>query len=131
MKYLMDTGVLIHSQITPLRLNRQAVELLEDTSSELYISAVSSWEITIKAGTGKLALPERPSEFVIRAIRLMSLQPLDITHSHVAALERLPNHHRDPFDRMLIAQARAEGLVLLTADHNFERYPVKTFWCGT
>ena len=131
MKYLLDTGVLIHNLIAQSKLNRRALELLADHSSELYLSAASSWEIRIKAGTGKLALPERPAEFVIRAIRLMSLQPLDITHSHVAALERLPNHHRDPFDRMLIAQARAEGLVLLTADHNFERYPVKTFWCGT
>jgi PIN domain nuclease of toxin-antitoxin system len=129
-RYLLDTGLIIHSQITPLKLNRQAIELLKDTSSELYISAVSSWEITIKAGTGKLSLPERPSEFVIRAIQLMSLHSLDITHTHVAALETLPNHHRDPFDRMLIAQANAEGLVLLTADRNFERYQVETVWCG-
>jgi PIN domain nuclease of toxin-antitoxin system len=129
-KYLLDTGVILHSQITPLKLNRQAIELLKDTSSELYISPVSSWEITIKAGTGKLSLPQRPSEFVIRAIQLMLLHSLDITHTHVAALERLPNHHRDPFDRMLIAQASAERLVLLTADRNFERYEVETFWCG-
>ena len=126
----MDTGVIIHSQITPLKLNRQAIALLEDISSELYISAVSSWEITIKAGTGKLTLPERPSEFVVRAIQLMSLRLLDITHSHVAALENLPNYHQDPFDRMLIAQARSEELVLLTTDHNFDKYEVEMFWCG-
>lgn len=130
MKYLLDTAILIHSQMAPLRLNRQAIDLLQDSSSELFISAASSWEIAIKAATGKLVLPDRPSEFVIRAIQLMSLRSLDITHSHVAALEKLPNYHRDSFDRMLIAQAQAEGLVLLTADHNFERYPVKTFWCG-
>ena len=126
----MDTGVIIHSQITPLKLNRQAIALLEDISSELYISAVSSWEITIKAGTGKLTLPERPSEFVVRAIQLMSLRLLDITNTHVAALENLPNYHEDPFDRMLIAQARSEELVLLTTDHNFDKYEVETFWCG-
>jgi PIN domain nuclease of toxin-antitoxin system len=131
MKYLVDTGVLIHNLIAQSRLNRRALELLADDSTALYLSAASSWEITIKAGTGKLLLPERPSEFVTRAIRLMSLQSLDITHSHVAALERLPNYHRDPFDRMLIAQAQTEELVLLTADHNFEKYPVETFWCGS
>ncbi len=131
MKYLLDTAILIHSQISPLRLNRRAAELLADGASELYFSAASSWEIIIKAATGKLVLPERPSEFIIRAIQLMSLRSLDITHSHVAALETLPNYHRDPFDRMLIAQARTEGLVLLTADHSFEKYPVETFWCGT
>jgi PIN domain nuclease of toxin-antitoxin system len=130
-KCLVDTGVLIHSLIAPLKLNRRAVELLEDNSSEVYLSAASSWEITIKFGTGKLKLPHPPSEFVVRAIQLMSLQPLDITHSHVAALEKLPNYHRDPFDRILIAQAQAEGLVLLTADRNLEKYQVETFWCGT
>ena len=131
MRYLLDTGILIQSLIGPPKLNRRAIELLEDKSSELYLSAASSWEITIKAGTGKLVLPERPSEFVSRAIQLMSLQALDITLTHVAALERLPNYHRDPFDRMLIAQAQTEGLVLLTADHNLEQYQVKTLWCGT
>jgi PIN domain nuclease of toxin-antitoxin system len=130
-KYLLDTGVLIQNLIAQPKLNRRALELLADDSSELYWSAASSWEITIKSGAGKLVLPERPSEFVIRAIRLMSLQALDITHSHVATLERLPNYHRDPFDRMLIAQAQTEGLVLLTADRNFDQYPVETFWCGT
>jgi PIN domain nuclease of toxin-antitoxin system len=131
MKFLLDTGVVIHNLIAKSRLNRRALQLLADDSAELYLSAASSWEITIKAGSGKLVLPERPSEFVVRAIQLMSLQGLDITHSHVAALERLPNYHRDPFDRMLIAQAQVEELVLLTADHNFEKYAVEMFWCGT
>src|SRR5438445_10705678 len=107
MKYLLDTGVLIHNLIAQSKLNRRALELLADHSSEHYLSAASSWEITIKAGTGKLALPERPSKFVIRAIRLMSLRPLHITHSHVAALERLPNQHLDQIDPMVNAQTRA------------------------
>src|SRR5438105_15339681 len=107
--------------MAPLKLNAPARELLRDDSAALYISTGSSWEITIDAGSGKLVLPERPSQFVIRAIRSMSLQSLNITHSHVAALENLPNYHRDPFDRMLIAQARSEELVLLTTDHNFDK----------
>jgi len=130
-KYLLDTAVVIHNLIAKSRLNRKALQLLANDSAELYLSAASSWEITIKFGTGKLVLPQPPSEFVIRAIQLMALQSLDITHSHVAALEKLPNYHRDPFDRMLIAQAQAESLVLLTADRNFEKYPVEMFWCGT
>lgn len=130
MRCLLDTGIVIHNLIAQPKLNRRALDLLADDSSEFYLSAASSWEITIKAGIGKLGLPERPSEFLIRAMRLMSLQALDITHNHVAALERLPNYHRDPFDRMLIAQAQAEGLVLLTADRNFDKYPVETLWCG-
>jgi len=66
MKYLLDTGVLIHNLIAQSKLNRRALELLADNSSELYLSAASSWEITIKAGTGKLALPERPTQLQVR-----------------------------------------------------------------
>ncbi len=109
MKYLVDTSVLIHSLISRPKLNHQALELLADNSSELYLSAVSSWEIIIKAGTGKLVLPKRPAQFVTRAMRVMFLQRLDITHLHAQALDELPNHHRDPFDRMLIAQAVSWG----------------------
>ena len=77
-----------------------------------------------------LILPEPPSEFVIRAIGLMALRSLDITHSHAFALAALPNHHRDPFDRMLIAQAQTEQLVLLTTDRVFERYKVDHLFCS-
>lgn len=130
MKYLVDTSVLIHSLISRPKLNDRALGLLADDSSELYLSAVSSWEITIKVGTGKLALPERPSQIVTRAMREMFLQPLDISHLHALAVEDLPNHHRDPFDRMLIAQAQTEGLVLLTADRVFQKYKVEQIFCG-
>jgi PIN domain nuclease of toxin-antitoxin system len=130
MKYLVDTSVLIHSLISHPKLNQWALDLFEDGSSELYLSAVSSWEITIKAGTGKLILPQRPAEFVTQAMRLMSLRSLDITHLHALAVDALPQHHRDPFDRMLIAQARAERMVLLTADRVFQKYNVEQEYCG-
>jgi len=130
MKYLMDTSVLIHSLISRPKLNHRALELLADNTAELYLSAVSSWEITIKVGTGKLVLPEKSAEFVSRAMRLMSLKPLDITHPHALAVEALPNHHPDPFDRLLIAQALAEKLTLLTADRVFQQYKVDLILCG-
>ena len=130
MKYLLDTSVLIYGMISKRRLNERAQRLLTDDSSELHLSPVSSWEMAIKAGTGKLALPERPSQVVARAMRLMFLKPLDITHVHALAVEDLPHHHHDPFDRMLIAQARAEQMVLLTADRIFEEYKVEMIFCG-
>jgi PIN domain nuclease of toxin-antitoxin system len=130
MKYLVDTSVLIHSLISKPKLNHRALNLLADNSSELYLSAVSSWEIIIKAATGKLVLPERPTEFVTRAMRLMSLQSLDITHLHALAVDALPNHHRDPFDRMLIAQAISERMTVLTADRAFQKYNVDLIYCG-
>lgn len=130
MKYLVDTSVLLHSLIAHSKLNHQATELLADSSSELYLSAVSSWEITIKVGIGKLVLPEKPAELVTRAMRTLFLRPLDITHVHALAVDALPNHHRDPFDRMLIAQALVEGMVLLTRDRIFEKYEVQQIFCG-
>src|SRR5712692_6121128 len=130
MKYLVDTSVLIQSQISQPKLNLRALDLLADNSSELYLSPVSSWEITIKTGSGKLMLPERPSEFVTRAMRLMSLRSLDITHLHALAVDGLPNHHRDPFDRMLVAQAISEQMTLLTADRVFQKYKVNLIFCG-
>jgi len=130
MKYLVDTSVLIHSLLSHPKLNDQALRLLADSSSELYLSPVSSWEMAIKAGTGKLTLPERPSQIVSRAMRMMSFKSLDITHAHALTVEDLPHHHRDPFDRMLIAQARSEGMVLLTADRIFQKYKVDQVFCG-
>jgi len=130
MKYLVDTSVLIHSLISRPKLNHRALDLLADDSSELYLSAVSPWEITIKVGAGRLVLPERPAEFVTRAMHLMSLRPLDITHLHALAVDALPNYHGDPFDRMLIAQALTEKMTLLTADRAFQAYKVDMIFCG-
>jgi len=130
MKYLVDTSVLIHSLISRPKLNHRALDLLADDSSELYLSAVSPWEITIKVGAGRLVLPERPGEFVTRAMHLMSLRPLDITHLHALAVDALPNYHGDPFDRMLIAQALTEKMTLLTADRAFQAYKVDMIFCG-
>jgi PIN domain nuclease of toxin-antitoxin system len=130
MKYLVDTSVFVHSVISQPKLNHRALKLLAASSSELYLSAVSPWEITIKSGTGKLALPERPAEFVARAVRTMAIQALDITHLHALELDALPNYHRDPFDRMLIAQARIEGMTILTDDTAFQRYDVEQVYCG-
>lgn len=130
MKYLLDTSVLIHSIISQPKLSARALALLAAGSSELLLSPVSSWEMVMKAATGKLTLPEKPSQVVDRAMRLMFLKPLDVTHRHALAVENLPNHHRDPFDRLLIAQAEVERVVLLTTDRIFEKYDVKQIFCG-
>ena len=130
MKCLLDTSVLIHSLISQPKLNHRALELLADNSADLHLSAVSSWEIIIKVRTGRLVLPERPAEFVTRAMRIMSLRPLDITHLHALAVDELPEHHRDPFDRLLIAQALSEQMTLLTTDRALQKYKVDLIFCG-
>jgi PIN domain nuclease of toxin-antitoxin system len=129
-KYLLDTSVFLWSAGAPEKLNKQATSLLSSKASELYLSAASSWEIAIKFALGSLTLLTPPSELIPHAMRALTLRSLDITHFHALAAGELPRHHRDPFDRMLIAQARSETMVLLTADSTFTRYDVETIFCG-
>jgi PIN domain nuclease of toxin-antitoxin system len=129
-KYLLDTSVFLWSAGAPEKLNKQATSLLSSISSDLYLSAASSWEIAIKFALGSLALPKPPSQFIPHAMRTLALRSLDITHFHSLAAGELPQHHRDPFDRVLIAQARAEALVLLTADSALKSYDVELMFCG-
>jgi PIN domain nuclease of toxin-antitoxin system len=129
-KYLLDTNVFLWGAGTPDKLNQQATRLLSSLSSELYLSAASSWEMAIKFALGSLPLPKPPWQFIPQAMRVMSLLSLDITHLHSVAAGQLPRHHRDPFDRMLIAQASSEEMVLLTADNVFAKYDVETLFCA-
>jgi PIN domain nuclease of toxin-antitoxin system len=130
MKYLLDTSIFLWALGAEHKLNQKARELLSSSAAELYLSAASSWEIAIKFALGTLALPKPPSQFVPNAIGSLAIRSLDITHFHSLMAGELPPHHRDPFDRMLIAQARLENMVLLTADRTFLKYEVKIRLCG-
>ena len=129
MKYLLDTNVFLWSNGAPERLNRRATTVLSG-SSEVYLSAASSWEIAIKFALRALRLPSPPSQFIPDALRMLSIRSLEISHFHSIAAGALPPHHRDPFDRMLIAQACSEEMVLLTADKVFAKYEVEAMFCG-
>ena len=129
MKYLLDTNVFLWSNGAPEKLNRRATAVLSG-SSEVYLSAASSWEIAIKFALRALRLPSPPSRFVPEALRMLSIRSLEISHFHSLTAGALPPHHRDPFDRMLIAQACSEEMVLLTADKVFAKYEVETMFCG-
>lgn len=131
MKYLLDTGIFLWSLGGVGRLNKEAQELLAANVEEVYFSAASSWEISIKTSLGKLQLPEPPQQYVPHRMTLLGLRALQITHSHALAVSNLPTHHRDPFDRLLIAQARSEGMTFMTADPVCTKYPVEVLWCGT
>lgn len=130
MKYLLDTNVFLWSSGAPEKLNRQALAILSSGSSEIYLSAASSWEIAIKFALRALQLPSVPLQFVPDALRVLGVRSLEISHIHSLAAGALPAHHRDPFDRMLIAQASSEKMVLLTADKVFSKYDVETIFCG-
>ena len=130
MSYLLDTTVFVWLLKEPEKLNRRALDLLEDEGQDVFLSSVTSWEVAIKSAIGKLTLPKKLDELLSEIFRNFSFQPLSITHAHGLAVGELVFHHRDPFDRMLIAQARSEKLMLMTADAVLEKYPVEILWCG-
>jgi PIN domain nuclease of toxin-antitoxin system len=130
MKYLLDTSVWLWSVGPIERLNREARELLADGKQEIYFSAASAWEVSIKMALGKLYLPETPEIYVPKRLAAQAIQPLPILHHHALRVYSLPLHHEDPFDRLLIAQAQAENMAILTADRAIGKYDVSVVWCG-
>jgi PIN domain nuclease of toxin-antitoxin system len=96
----------------------------------MYFSAASCWEIAIKFALGSLPLPKTPSQFIPHGLRAWAVSTLNITQEHALAAAELPAHHRDPFDRMLIAQAVSEQMTLLTADRVLQKYKVDLIFCG-
>lgn len=122
MKFLLDTHCWLWLQTEPGRLPDDLLETLAESSSQRYLSAASAWEIAIKYAVGKLPLPEPPALYVPERMRLSRFEELAVTHAHALAVAGLPPHHRDPFDRVLVAQAQVEGLTLVTADAAIEPY---------
>lgn len=131
MNLLLDTSVLLWSANSDSRLSAKACALLGSADSTLWLSSVSVWELSIKHADGALRLPINPAKFITLMIEDLKLHSLDVTQLHALEVGRLPLHHRDPFDRMLIAQARAESLTLLTGDKMFQKYEVAQIFCGT
>jgi len=126
-RLLLDTHVWLWAVSAPERLGDQAREVLEAADNELLLSAASVWEISIKVGLGKLTLPEPPDRFVPGRMARDRIAALPVTVPHALAVANLPSVHRDPFDRMLVAQAKTEVLPILTADPVFLRYDVEVF----
>lgn len=110
----------------PERLSEATRALVVATDHELLLSAASAWEIAIKYGLGKLRLPDPPSDFVPKLMTRTSVTPLPIHHRHALHVATLPPRHRDPFDRLLVAQAQLERVPILTADKSFALYDVET-----
>jgi PIN domain nuclease of toxin-antitoxin system len=124
-KLLLDTHIFLWLQTDPERLGED-LPLVEDARTELLFSAVSSWEIAIKYQLGKLPLPEAPERYVPDRMRAIGAQALAIEHPHALAVATLPSLHRDPFDRLLVAQATLLGLTIVTADPAVAQYPLPT-----
>ena len=122
MKVLLDTHVWLWWVATPEKLGERTIAMIADSRNTILLSAASSWEIAIKHRLGKLTLPEPPHSFVPSRMARDGIAALPISHPHALEVSKLPLHHRDPFDRMLIAQARVEGVPLLSADSALEPY---------
>ena len=120
MRLLLDTHVLIWAVLDDPALSGRHREALTAPDAEIYVSAVSVWEVAIKRALGKLSVPMD----LFDQARGAGCRSLDISWDHARAVETLPSHHGDPFDRMLIAQAKLEGLTLLSSDKQFTAYDV-------
>jgi PIN domain nuclease of toxin-antitoxin system len=124
-KLLLDTHVFLWLNAAPERLGGALAEI-EDSRNRLVVSAASSWEIAIKHARGRLPLPDPPERYVPDLIRRIGAQALTIEHAHALGVSSLPPLHRDPFDRLLVAQARSIEATLVTADERLAEYPVRT-----
>lgn len=124
MRLLLDTHIFLWFVMAPSNLSAAALAAIQKTDNQIYLSLISAWEMSIKSGLGKMTLTQPIEPFVRDQARRNQFEILPITLGHIAAVERLPLHHRDPFDRLLIAQSITEGLPLISVDHIFSQYPI-------
>lgn len=128
MALLLDTHTFLWFINNDPRLSPAAARRIGDADERVFLSVVSAWEIVITMGTGKLALSRPLPDLWRDSILRNDFEVLDVAATHVFALEPLPLHHRDPLDRLLIAQAIADDLELVSADAAFDAYPVTRVW---
>ncbi|MBI5633613.1 MAG: type II toxin-antitoxin system VapC family toxin [Nitrospirae bacterium] len=128
MKALFDTHVFLWWVLDDARLTPFVRDLVADERNELFLSSASCWEMMIKARLGRLAFPEPPEKYIPDQMNQNKLTGLPVQIVHALHIHRLPEHHKDPFDRTLIAQAQVERMPIITNDSLFTAYDVKILW---
>ena len=128
MKLLLDTHTFIWWDSDPLRLTPQVLNMCQDPENILLLSVASVWEMQIKLQFGRLKLSLPLAELVVGQQQTNKIVILNVKLEHILALEKLPPHHKDPFDRLLIAQADIEEAVMVSKDQIFKKYPIQTIW---
>ncbi len=128
MKVLLDTHTFIWWDSEPAKLLPKTLMLCQNRANRVLLSVASVWEMQIKLQLGKMKLNLPLAEVIENQQRTNNIEILPVSLKHVLALESLPTHHKDPFDRLLIAQANVEGAVLVSRDSVFASYPVKVVW---
>ncbi len=128
MRVLLDTHVFLWFITDDRRLSSRAREIMEDPENDLLLSIASLWEIAIKASLGKLTLARPFGELMPHELAENAIEILPIRLDHLTTLTSLPFHHRDPFDRLIVAQAVVEEMPVLSGDSAFSRYPARLLW---
>jgi len=130
-RLLLDTQCWLWWFAQPDKLSENVIEQIANESNELWFSVASVWEMGIKVSIGKLPLPEQIDNYVSTRMTQLGARSLEINASHALRAAALPLHHRDPFDRMLIAQAQVEDMILVSADSTFNQYEVSLLWAAS
>ncbi len=128
MRVLLDTHAFLWWITDDPKLSPRAGEIIKNMDNEVFVSAASGWELVIKTQLGRLKISENPVDFIWEQIQLNAFQSLAIRMKHALQIFSLPDHHKDPFDRLLVAQAQLEEMPILTADHQIARYDVAVIW---
>ncbi|MGH9460459.1 MAG: type II toxin-antitoxin system VapC family toxin [Vicinamibacteria bacterium] len=128
MRLLLDTCTFLWIASDSPELSSRAREIFRRPDNDVYLSAASTWEISVKHGLGRLPLPGAPETYVPELRQRHGIEPLAVNEEATLYLSRLPTLHRDPFDRMLVCQANVEGMVILTPDELITQYPVRSMW---
>ncbi|BAZ41988.1 PilT protein domain protein [Calothrix sp. NIES-4101] len=131
MRLLLDTQCWLWWFAQPEKLSENVIEQIADETNEVWLSVASVWEMGIKVSIGKLPLREPINDYVSTRMNQLGARSLEITASHALRVAVLPLHHRDPFDRMLIAQAQVEDMTLVSADLIFKQYEVSLLWAAS
>ncbi len=128
MPYLLDTHVLIWYAEGNDQLSNKARRIVDNFDEERFISMASVWEMGVKSSLGKLEFQPSFPAFVKKEFELIGYKLLQFEYAHIFQVEKLPYHHRDPFDRIIIAQAMAEGFPIVSADKKFDNYDIERIW---
>ncbi len=128
MKYLLDTHTFIWMAASPDKLSNKVIELVSQPENELLLCAASGWETALLWKLHKIELSEEPALFIPQMIQALSLTPVAISFDLAITAACLPLHHRDPFDRLLIAVAMQEKIALLSKDRMMEKYKIQAIW---
>ena len=128
MRILLDTCSFLWIITGDPKLTLSAREFFENPDNDVFLSTVSSWEIVVKYNLGRLPLPESPDKFIPAQRKLHEIESLSLDEETTLHLTKLPNYHKDPFDRIIVCQALVHGLTILTPDEAIQKYPAKTIW---